>query len=44
MKKIKQIIFDFLVGIGKDPGPFIAGAVTTFLGFILGIAFMLSLK
>jgi hypothetical protein len=44
MKKLKQIIFDLFCGIGKDPGPFIAGGVSVILGFLLGIAFMLSIK
>jgi len=44
MNKIKKIIFDFLCDIGRDPLPFIAGAVSVIIGFILGVIFTTHLK
>jgi len=36
MNKIKEIIFDFFYEIGSNPKPFIAGAISSAIGGILG--------
>jgi len=44
MKKIIKIISNYFCVIGNNPLPFFGGFFTAIIGFILGIAFMLSLK
>jgi hypothetical protein len=37
VKKLKAVIFDYFYVIGCNPKPFFAGAITAFIGSILGI-------
>jgi hypothetical protein len=37
MNKIKKLIFNLICDIGNNPKIFIAGAVTGFIGAVLGI-------